>query len=358
MSSPAPQANSHPPQQVAPEPVSLGIWIARALVLVVFVPPRLLWEAITRIPGLIAAAARLVVNHLLKPVSILFRDWVYRPAVNFVRNYLWHLVIQQLLWGMVLTPLGAFLLSFLLRPLQHAVEDFLWRRVLKPGIPWVFDHLVMPVVRAVAWLVITIVKWVVVLPISTLWLRVLKPGVPWIWNRAVVPAGQGIVHLVSSAVNLLITQPLSMLWRRVVQPGGHWVRIRVVEPVTAWMLRWVLRPAARAAAWTGEALLATARFLVTWLLIWPARQFWLWVLRPLLYGLLITVVFGWKVATTVVGVVVIEPCRWFNRVALQPLFAAIARAWRALAGPVRWTYQKVIMPWRARASEVWTMVFR
>src|SRR5689334_7038240 len=94
------------PETATPQRVSIWVWIARALALVIFVPPRLLWEALKAIPRLIAAAFRLFADHLAKPLAILFRDWVFRPLRNFVRDYLWHLLIQQLLFGLVLTPLG------------------------------------------------------------------------------------------------------------------------------------------------------------------------------------------------------------------------------------------------------------
>ncbi|MGW4242059.1 hypothetical protein [Nocardia sp. NPDC004722] len=280
------------PEQATPQHVSIGGWIARGLVLVVFVPPRLLWEAIKAIPRLLAAAFRLFDEHLAKPLAILFRDWIFRPLRNFVRNYLWHLLIQQLLFGVILTPLGAFLLAYLLRPIQHAIEDWLWRRVLKPGIRWVFEHLVEPVGEAIRWLVTAAVKWLVVMPVR--WLIVI---------------------------------PASELWRRVLRPGGRWFLHAVLEP------------------------------LLYGLIVWPSHQLWRWILRPLLLALAAVVVFGWKLATTVVDVTVVAPCRWLNRAVLQPLFVAIARAWRAMAAPVARAYRTVIMPWRTRIAEVWTLIF-
>ncbi|MFE3188260.1 hypothetical protein ACFXHA_04575 [Nocardia sp. NPDC059240] len=302
------------PEQATPQHVSIWGWIARGLVLVVFVPPRLLWEAIKAIPRLIAAAFRLFTEHLAKPLAILFRDWVFRPLRNFVRNYLWHLLIQQLLFGVILTPLGAFLLAYLLRPIQRAIEEWLWRRVLKPGIPWMFRHLVLPVATAIV--------------------RVFV--LAWTW---------------------LIVWPIATTWRQVIRPGGRWFLVHVVEPIDTWVRRWILGPATRAARAIGRTLRTTVVFLGTWLIMWPLRQLWRWILRPLLLALAAIVVFGWKVATTVVAVTVVAPCRWLNRTVLQPLFAAIARAWRALAAPVRWAYRNVVMPWRSRAAEVWTLVF-
>ncbi|MET8423169.1 hypothetical protein [Nocardia sp. NPDC004860] len=272
------------PEEPTPEHVSIPGWIARGIVLVLFVPPRLVWEALTRIPRLIAAAFRLFDEHLARPLAILFRDWVFRPLRNFVRNHLWHLLIQQLLFGMVLTPIGAFLLGYVLRPIQRAIEEWLWRRVLKPGIPWIFRTVVRPIAEAIGWTLAMAWKWLVAVPISA-------------------------------------------LWRRILRPGGHWLLVTVIEP------------------------------LVTWLIVWPAQQLWRWVLRPLVYAVIVTAVFGWRVATTVVHITVVTPCRWFNRTVLQPLFAAVARAWHALSGPVRQAYQRVVMPWRARITEVWTTLF-
>ncbi|MFD7847031.1 hypothetical protein ACFV4K_29395 [Nocardia sp. NPDC059764] len=272
------------PERPTPEQVTFWGWCARAVVLVVFVPPRLLWEGVTRLPRLIAAAFRLFTDHLAQPLAILFRDWVFRPLRNFVRNYLWHLLIQQLLFGMVLTPIGAFLLAYFLRPIQRAIEEWLWRRVLKPGIPWLFRTFVRPIAEAIVWTVANLWKW-------------------------------------------LVAVPLSSLWRYVLSPGGRWLVTAVIEP------------------------------LVEWLIVWPAKQLWRRLLRPLAYAIVAVIVFGWRVATAVVAVTVVTPCRWLHRAVLRPLFAAIARAWRALADPVRRLYQRVIMPWRARITEVWTGLF-
>ncbi|MVU80309.1 hypothetical protein GPX89_24055 [Nocardia sp. ET3-3] len=248
--------STHTPERATPEHISIMGWIARGLALVIFVPPRLAWEALKGLAHLIAATLRLFVEHLLEPLWILFRDWVYRPLRNFVRNYLWHWLIQQLLFGMVLTPLGAFLLAYFLRPIQRAIEEWLWRRVLKPAFRWTVWNVVAPTLLAIVWF---------------------------------------IEH--------------------------------IVNPI------------------------------ITWLIIWPLVQLWRWVLRPLVHVVLVTCAFGWRMATTVVEFTVVAPCRWLNRTVLQPLFAAIARARHALAKPVRWAYRRVIMPWRARAAEVWTLIF-
>ncbi|MTE14495.1 hypothetical protein [Nocardia aurantiaca] len=272
------------PEQPTPEQVSIWGWCARTVVLMVFVPPRLAWEVIKRVPRAIAAAITLFNDHLLRPLVTLFRDWVIRPLRDFVRNYLWHLLIQQLLFGMVLTPLGTVLLAYFLRPIQRAIEEWLWRRVLRPSIPWIFRTAVKPIADAMGWAVTMTWRWLVAVPISALWQRMLRPG-------------------------------------------GRWLLVAVIEP------------------------------LVTWLLVWPAKRLRRWVLRPLAYAVVVTVLFGWRVATTVVRITVVTPCRWLHRTVLQPLLAAVARAWRALSGPVRWAYQRVIMPWRARITEVWTALF-
>ncbi|MCU1645073.1 MAG: hypothetical protein JWN03_5348 [Nocardia sp.] len=253
------------PEQQTPEQVSIGGWVARAVAVLIFLPLRLLWEGGKLAGRMAVAVLDYIVENLLVPVAKLAWYWIIRPAWAFVRNYLWGLLIQQLLWGMILTPLGAAVLDYFLRPIKRAVQDWLWRRVLRPALIWLVNE--------------------------------------------------------------------------------------VIEPVATWIGRWILKPIAGATTWA-------VTFLVKWLIVWPLRRLWRWVLRPILLLLAATLVFGWQVATTVVRVLVVTPCRFLYRTVLQPLFAVIAKVWHTVVErPVRWLYLNVVTPMNKAASDFMSAIF-
>ncbi|WP_330181175.1 hypothetical protein OHB26_33075 [Nocardia sp. NBC_01503] len=240
-------------EQGPPERVSIAGWIARAIAVVIFIPLRLLWEGCKLLGRGIAAALGYLFDTLIEPIAKLFWYWIIRPAWAFCKDFLWGLLIQQLLWGMILTPIGAFLLDFLLRPIKRAVEEWLWRRILRPGLIWFGEAIIEPIAKAV---------------------------------------------------------------------------------------------------------LYALHFLIRWLILWPLDQLWRWVLRPIRTAIGATLLFGWRVATTIVRVLVVTPCRWLYRIALQPLFAVIATVWRAtVVRPVRFVYLRVVTPMNRAAAEVMTALF-
>ncbi|MET7772181.1 hypothetical protein [Nocardia sp. NPDC005366] len=235
------------------DPASLGQWIARAIAVVILIPLRLAWEGVKLIGRVTVAALVYFLEHLLEPVCRLVWHWVIRPAWYFVKNILWDLVINHMLWGMVLTPVLALLLDYILRPLRRAVEEWLWRRVLRPAAGW-------------------------------LWRRVLRPAI--------------------------------------------------------------------------EFLAGVCLFLLDRLVYRPSRALWRWVLHPLWRALRATLLFGWRIATIVVGVLVVIPCAFVYRTVLRPVFAALTAAWHVLVTrPVRWTYRTVIAPMNRWASDIVSTVF-
>ncbi|MBH0776254.1 hypothetical protein [Nocardia bovistercoris] len=246
-------------------PATVGQWIARAVAVLILVPVRLLWEGVKLSVRVSIAVVTYFLEHLLVPLCVIVWNWVIKPAWHLLKDGLWGWLLQQVLWGLVLTPVLAFLLDFVLRPLRRAVEDWLWRRILVPAGAW--------------------------------------------------------------------------LWRR------------VVRPMAAWLWRWVLRP-------LGKIVLGVCVLAVDWLLVRPVRALWRWVLRPLWRALRVTLRFGWRVATVLVGVLIVTPCVFVYRRVLAPVFAALAVVWNVLvARPVRWTYVHVVTPMNRWASEIVTGVF-
>ncbi|MFI1917627.1 hypothetical protein [Nocardia sp. NPDC020380] len=275
---------AQPPEQRTPDHVSFGGWIVRGIALAIFLPPRLLWEAVKFVSRTIARSWAYFLDHLLEPTAKLLRDWVFRPGWKFVKNYLWRWLIQHVLWSLVLTPLGALLVQFVLQPFRHVIEQWVWRLLLRPGLILLF--------------------------------RVLEFAITW-----------------------LIVRPAGFLWRRLLRPGFTWLTAEVLDPAV-------------------HALGRGLGFCYRWFLRWPARMCWRWILRPLIYAFVVSVLFGWRIATIVTRILVITPCRRLYRTVLQPLAAATARLWRDhIARPARWTYRTIIQPMSKRASEMWTLVF-
>ncbi|NNH69461.1 hypothetical protein HLB23_06180 [Nocardia uniformis] len=239
-------------------PISIGGWIARGIAITILIPLRLSWEGLKLLGRVAVATVDGVISRILAPIGRFVRDRLWRPVVGFVENYLWGLLLQQFLWGMVLAPIGAFLLDFILRPLRWAVEEFLWRRVLVPIGTWLMRYLVQPVSHALwrfllrpiglaaAWLVHHLVKYVIVWPLMQLWRWVLLPL--WRLLRAVVVYAWMAATVI---VDVLVVIPCRFVYRTVLRPilnllAAIW-RALVVVPL-AWTYRTVLQPMNRWAA--------------------------------------------------------------------------------------------------------------
>lgn len=247
------------------ESVSIGGWIARGIAVAILLPFRLLWEGLKLLGRVMVATVNWVVTQILVPLGKFVRDWLFRPVVGFVKNYLWGLLIQQFLWGMVLTPIGAFALDFILRPLRRVVEEFLWRRVLVPF--------------------------------------------------------------------------------------GNWLMRYVVQPISYVLWRFLLRPIGLAVTWL------VANF-VTYLIVWPLQQLWRWVLFPLWRMLHAVVLYAWMVATVIVRVLVVIPCRFVYRAVLRPVLEFLAAVWRiTVVIPIAWTYRTVLQPMNRWAADIMSTVF-
>lgn len=234
-------------------PVSPVEWIARIVALVVLVPVRLLWEGVRLVGRVTAAALGYVFFGVLIPAARFLWYWVIRPVSLFFKNIVWGWLLQQVLLGLVLTPLFVLLLDFVLRPLRRAVEEWLWRRVLLPALEWLWETVLRPTIK--------------VLALVTVWLTYR-----------------------------LIVLPLTALWR--------------------------------------------------------------WVIQPLWRLLRTVLTYAWEVATVVVGVLVVTPCRALYRHVLRPVLVAFAAVWAAMVvRPLRWVYAHVLSPVNKWAAEILNTVF-
>ncbi|UGT44444.1 hypothetical protein LTV02_14065 [Nocardia yamanashiensis] len=255
------------PDQATPERVSIAGWIGRAIAMVIFVPPRLVWEGLKLLGRMVRAALRYFVEELLAPAAKLSWYWVIRPVWTFVKNYLWGLLIQQLLWGAVLTPLGAFLLDFLLRPLKKAVEEWVWRRLL------------LPALRGLAWVFVQIAKglaflgyWLIVVPMV------------WLWRKVLRPALEALAVAFEFLGRWVIAWPLRMLWR------------------------WVLRPLLLALIAIVVFGWQVATTVVNFLVVTPCR----WLYRTVAHPLLRLLAVVWAACVT-------RPIRWVHQRIVTPL---------------------------------------
>ncbi|MBL1073986.1 hypothetical protein JK358_06225 [Nocardia sp. 2] len=244
-------------EQPAPQPVSIAGWVARAIAVVILLPPRLVWEGLTFLwravefaGRMIAAGLRYLRDRILVPAGKLFWYWVIRPAWIVLRDYLWGLLIVRLLWRTILTPLGALIRDFLLQPL--------WRYLLRPiGIGvlwlgrwierWIIDPIVRgtaAVARALGAAVEFLARWLIGWPARQLWRWVLHPLVRLVAAAAAI-GWQGAAYV----VGLLVVTPCRRLYRTVLRPAGvlaarvwtvtvrqpmRWVRLKVLAPMNRW----------------------------------------------------------------------------------------------------------------------------
>ncbi|MGK8488955.1 hypothetical protein [Nocardia asiatica] len=191
--------------------------------------------------------------------------------------------------------------------------------------------------------------------------RLLVPVAELIWHWVLRPAwiftkdflwGWVVGHLLWG---LVLTPLLSLLLEYLLRPLRRAVEIflwrKLIRPVGAWVLRWVVFPIGYAVTWVCHRA-------VKWLIVWPLAQLWRWALRPLWRAVRASARYGWRVATVIVGVLVVAPCRALYRYVLRPVFAAFAVVWNALvARPVRWAHRTIVRPMNRWAAEVVAAVF-
>ncbi|MFD0362001.1 hypothetical protein ACFQZZ_11165 [Nocardia sp. GCM10030253] len=226
------------------EHISVGQWIARAIAIVVLIPVRVLWESVKLVGRIALAVLHFIWTQLLDPVCRIAWHWVIRPAWAFAKDFLWGWLLQHVLWGMVLTPIGALLLDFLLRPLRRAVEEFLWRRVLRPAAVWLTKQVLLPIASAVLWVLYTVSKYVIAWPLYQLWRWILLPL--WRLLRAVLIYAWRIVTIIVGvlivipcrAIHRTVLRPiftaLAIAWQATVTRPARWFYTNIVTPMNKW----------------------------------------------------------------------------------------------------------------------------
>ncbi|WP_067847632.1 hypothetical protein [Nocardia lijiangensis] len=218
------------------------------------------------------------------------------------------LVPVRLLWEGVrlLGRMLAAALWYFLTRLLAPVAQFVWCWVIRSI--WLF-------VKDFLW------GWVLQ---HVLWGLVLTPLVALLLDYFLRPLRQAIER---------------WLWRTVVRPALGWLWRAVLEPLLG-------------------ALLMAIYWLGKWFVVWPLVQLWRWVLGPLWLLLRTVLTYAWRVATVLVGVLVVAPCRFVYRTVLRPLLQVAAAVWVALVvRPVRWVHGTVVTPVNRWAAEILTGVF-
>lgn len=254
-------------------PVSIGEWVARAFAVVLLVPVRLVWEGLKLCGRAIVAAGVFVRDKVLVPVRRFVWYWLVRPLWLFLKDGVWGWVIQHVLWGMVLTPLGAFVLAWVLRPLRYAVEQWLWRGAIRPVLVLVWRWVLRPVLYAIA-----------------------ATG-DWLWQWLLRP----VLHAIAVAGRWL--WEWCVLWP-----------LRMVQ-------RWILRPCGILLASLAEYGWRGATAVVRVLVVTPCVFVYRYALRPVLHAL------------AVAGeVVVVRPIAWVHRRVVVPMNRAVADLWNTIFG--------------------------
>ncbi|WP_079404922.1 hypothetical protein [Streptomyces sp. 3211] len=163
--------------------------------------------------------------------------------------------------------------------LLAALGRLLYRHVIAP----VLTHVVQPVLRALGWLVVTLVKLLFVWPWLGLWRYVLRPVGSWLYLRLLAPAGR--------LLYVYLLRPLALLtWRYALVPTGR-ALIRLAEAAHRYLLlplyRCVLTPLGKALAWAWHvagiitgALWRALKWSGRVLIGWPATQVYRYVLTP------------------------------------------------------------------------------
>ncbi|MEV6946085.1 hypothetical protein AB0N07_29670 [Streptomyces sp. NPDC051172] len=306
---PAGHLEQHPARQPPEGCLVVAIRLpVRIVVLVLFVPVRMVWDALV-------VTGRFLDDTVFRPVGRALL-WVARAVFVWPFVGLWRyvlvplgralgrlgnvLLVVPLKWfhRYVLTPLGqalVWLYARVLTPVGHGVMRVLrgigavlallgtgvftgvaWlvrNLVVVPAV-WVYARVLAPVGRAVAWLAGMVATgvgiglyWVgrvlFVLPALALWRWVLVPvgRILAVVGREV---GQAIGHAwrVAGRISLAVGRALATLFRWIFVEPVRWVHRTVLTPVGHVVRDAVLRPVAEAARSVGRAtrlVLALAR---------------------------------------------------------------------------------------------------
>ncbi|MGW2448170.1 hypothetical protein [Streptomyces sp. NPDC001675] len=253
----------------------------------------------------------------------------------------------RLAWD-ALTVAGRFLSRTVLRPLGRAVR-WLGRALFVWPFVALWRWVAVPAGKAVGWLgnvlVVVPARWLYRYALTPLGhglarvARAIGAALGWLYARVLAPVGRGIAWLLKGAGLLLAAAGA----------GGFaavaWLaRCLLVVPARL-LFAWVLAPVGRALAWLATAVVTGVGAVLHWtarvLLVLPALTLWRWVLAPV--GRVLAVVaretaeafrHAWRIAGrisravgrvlgTVLRWVFVEPVRWVYRTVLTPVGHAV-----------------------------------
>ena len=259
----------------------------RIVVLVLVVPVRLVWDALTVAGGFLS---RTVLRPLGRALRWLGRALFVRPFVA-----LWRWVVvpagKALGWlGNVLVVVPAlWLYRYVLTPVGHVLARV--ARAIGAALEWLYARVLVPVGRGIAWLlegaglllaaagagVFAVVSWLarylLVVPARWLYAWVLAPvGRALAWFVGAVVTGIGAVLYWTARVLLVL--PALVLWRRVLVPVGR--VLAVVARETGEALGHAWRIAGRISRAVGRVL----GTLLRWIFVEPVRWVYRTVLTP------------------------------------------------------------------------------
>ncbi|WP_250403278.1 hypothetical protein [Streptomyces cellostaticus] len=259
----------------------------RIVVLVLVVPVRLAWDALT-------VAGRFLSRTVLRPLGRALR-WLGRALFvwPFVALWRWVLVPAGKVLGwlgnvLVVVP-GSWLYRYVLTPLGHGLVRV--ARVTGAALRWLYARVLAPVGRGIArllegaGLLLAAVGAVVCAVVARLGRYLLVVPARWLYARVLAPAGRALAWLVTAVVTgtgaalyrtarVLLVLPARALWHRVLVPVGR--VLAVVARETGQALGHAWRIAGRISRAAGRVL----GILVRWVLVEPARQVYRTVLTP------------------------------------------------------------------------------
>lgn len=308
-------------------------WPVRIVTLVVLVPLRMLWDALT-VCG--RALKRALWTPFARAVVWLWRR-VLSPVLYGVFVWPW-----TALWRYVLAPAGRGLawlgrqawagLRWLGRNLVGAPLGLLWRYVLLPAGRGIAAA-VRGVGAALAWLGRTLVA----------------TPLRFLWEYVLVPFGYGIGVVCAWLWRYLVVVPCTFVYGYVLAPLGRGIAaaVRGIGIGLAWLWQWLIVVPVRG---VGAAL----AWLWRWLVVVPCRAVLRYVLAPVGRGLALVgrefadaVVVCWRVAGRISRAVFrflgrvlrflfVDPVRWMWRNAVRPVGRGLRDGiWRPAARVLR-----------------------
>ncbi|MDJ0463550.1 hypothetical protein [Streptomyces sp. H27-C3] len=336
----------------------------RIVVLVLFVPVRMVWDLLTFCAKATGRALASVGQVLLVIPALWLYEWGIVPVAKGLGYLVYGVLILPwvVLWKYVLVPVVRYGI------VMPAV--WLYRRVLMPlghGAAWLargFASGIAAAARAVgaavAWLVMTLL----VAPVVWVYARVLTPvghGIAWLargFGYGVGVAARAVATAVVWVVATLLVKPVVWVVVNVLVKPAAWLFVTLVVKPVVWFWRAVLTPVGReiaAAAGHGWRIAGYISRAVGRVLKWlgrnllgrPVRWVWLSVCTPVGHWLRDAVWAPAKRAAVEAG----RSARAAVRAARETVRQARQDAWRALVGGARGEVRAAPEPAVAEARE-------